>query len=222
MTSRPARYSQPNRGHTGKVEGRRRDERCRVCGPGPAGKARVVEELGGEDRIAIGWALSTRSPAGRAVGERLQRGEREMRPDELMAIRRAWEEAGRPAYEPHVHRSAVELVDGTSLTAVSFLGGDPYRREAVPAFGLYLDARWDPPWPHEHVDWPDFGVPGDTDDLWTRLDGLLARARGGALVEIGCLGGHGRTGTALACLAVMTGTPPEEAVGWVRAAYCPD
>ncbi len=40
------------------------------------------------------------------------------------------------------------------------------------------------------------------------------------MVEVGCLGGHGRTGTALACLAVLTGTPANEAVAWVRANYC--
>ena len=54
------------------------------------------------------------------------------------------------------------------------------------------------------------------------LERLLARARSGDLVEVGCLGGHGRTGTALACLAVLTGAPPDGAVDWVRANYCPD
>lgn len=123
--------------------------------------------------------------------------------------------------ERHVHRSAVELGDGTPVTAVSYLGADPYDRDAVPAYGLYLDDRWDPPWPHDHLDWPDFGVPADADALRVSLEDLLARARRGDVVEIGCLGGHGRTGTALACLAVLTGTAPEAAVDWVRAHYCP-
>ena len=35
------------------------------------------------------------------------------------------------------------------------------------------------------------------------------------------LGGHGRTGTALACLAILTGHPATDAVAWVRARYCP-
>jgi protein-tyrosine phosphatase len=39
-------------------------------------------------------------------------------------------------------------------------------------------------------------------------------------VEIGCLGGHGRTGTALACLAIRTGHPAGDAVDWVRTVYC--
>ena len=40
-------------------------------------------------------------------------------------------------------------------------------------------------------------------------------------VEVGLPGRRaGRTGTALACLAVLTGTPPGEAVAWICAAYC--
>jgi protein-tyrosine phosphatase len=38
-------------------------------------------------------------------------------------------------------------------------------------------------------------------------------------VEVACSGGHGRTGTALACLAVLDGVPPDEAVAWVREHY---
>jgi protein-tyrosine phosphatase len=38
-------------------------------------------------------------------------------------------------------------------------------------------------------------------------------------VEIACGGGRGRTGTALACLAVLDGVPPAEAVAYVRAHY---
>jgi protein-tyrosine phosphatase len=38
-------------------------------------------------------------------------------------------------------------------------------------------------------------------------------------VEIACGGGKGRTGTALACLAVLDGVPPSEAVAYVRAGY---
>ena len=41
----------------------------------------------------------------------------------------------------------------------------------------------------------------------------------GERVEVACGGGRGRTGTALACLAVLDGVPPEEAVAYVRAHY---
>lgn len=38
-------------------------------------------------------------------------------------------------------------------------------------------------------------------------------------MEIACGGGHGRTGTALACLAVLDGVAPGEAVAYVREGY---
>lgn len=38
-------------------------------------------------------------------------------------------------------------------------------------------------------------------------------------VEIACGGGRGRTGTALACLAVLDGVPAEDAVDFVRRNY---
>jgi len=109
---------------------------------------------------------------------------------------------------------------GRTVIGVRFLGDDPYVREDAPGFGLYLDERWAPPWPHEHIGWPDFGVPEDLDALRQALTDLLDRARKGERVEVGCFGGHGRTGTALACLAVLTGTPATDAVAWVRANYC--
>jgi protein-tyrosine phosphatase len=40
-------------------------------------------------------------------------------------------------------------------------------------------------------------------------------------VEIACGGGRGRTGTALACLAILDGVPPAEAVTYVREHYHP-
>ena len=38
-------------------------------------------------------------------------------------------------------------------------------------------------------------------------------------VEIACGGGRGRTGTALACMAVLDGVPRDEAVTYVREHY---
>jgi hypothetical protein len=124
-------------------------------------------------------------------------------------------------WEVHRHQTEVQLPDGTAVTAVSFHQAAPYEREIIPDFGLYLDPRWDPPWSHSVVDWPDFGVPADDAALRLGLVDLLERARRGQRVEMGCLGAHGRTGTALACLAAMAGIESERAVEWVRANYCP-
>jgi hypothetical protein len=68
-------------------------------------------------------------------------------------------------YERHRHRDPVSLPDGTVIWAVSFDAEAPYERDEVPEFGLYLDTRWDPPWPHEHLDWPDFSIPGNRAEL---------------------------------------------------------
>jgi len=119
-----------------------------------------------------------------------------------------------------VHRDVVRFPDGVAVTAVSF-DDTGYHRGAQPDYGVYLDARWQPPWPHELVEWPDFGLPADKAAFATAMSGALARARAGETVELGCLGGHGRTGTALAWLAMLSGISPDEAIGWVRANYCP-
>jgi hypothetical protein len=124
-------------------------------------------------------------------------------------------------FQVHVHLSAVNLPDGTEVSAASFDVRGPYARGRIPDYGLYFDRKWEPPWPHDWFDWPDFGVPPNVENLLASLKLLLSRARRGERVELGCLGGHGRTGTALACLAVMAGCPPAGAVAWVRANYCP-
>jgi protein-tyrosine phosphatase len=74
---------------------------------------------------------------------------------------------------------------------------------------------------HVNVEWPDFGMPADAGVLRQALVELRRRAAGDDVLEVGCLGGPGRTGTALACLAVLAEIPAEKAVGWVRANYCP-
>lgn len=120
----------------------------------------------------------------------------------------------------HLHRSAVALPDGTPLTPVSFDLENPYIREERPDFGLYFDPCWDPPWEHTHLQWPDYALPTDPAAALSALAALLDRARRGQRVELGCVGGHGRTGTALACLTVLAGHPAADGVLWVRDNYC--
>jgi hypothetical protein len=85
------------------------------------------------------------------------------------------------------------------------------------AFGLYCDPAWAPDWPAEIIDWPDFGVPADAETAARQIQAAFTRARAGERVEVGCRGGLGRTGTVLACMAVLAGVPAGEAVAWVRA-----
>ncbi|GAA4198892.1 protein-tyrosine phosphatase family protein [Actinocatenispora rupis] len=90
----------------------------------------------------------------------------------------------------------------------------------TPTFGLYLLGS-EPPavdWPSRWLRWPDFRLPADRDDALDALREAWRRA-GTERVEVACGGGIGRTGTALACLAVLDGVPPREAVAYVRAGY---
>lgn len=89
----------------------------------------------------------------------------------------------------------------------------------TPDFAVYLLSR-DPKvsWPYRWVRWRDFGLPDSTVDATAALREAWERA-GTQRVEIACGGGAGRTGTALALLAAMSGVAPEDAVSWVRVHY---
>lgn len=89
-----------------------------------------------------------------------------------------------------------------------------------PDLGVYLSATPpdSTPWPARWVRWRDFRTPSDPVaarevlvEVWERS----AQER----VEVACHGGRGRTGTALACLAVLDGVPPDGAVAFVRQHY---
>lgn len=90
----------------------------------------------------------------------------------------------------------------------------------APTFGVYLLGKkpapvsWDARWIH----WPDFRLPTDRDATRTILAEALDRLSTDR-VEFACGGGKGRTGTALACLAILDGVPATEAVAFVRANY---
>ncbi len=91
---------------------------------------------------------------------------------------------------------------------------------ALPEFGVYLlNKRPTPPtWEVRWVRWPDFWLPMDRLDARDALREAWHRARN-ERVELACGGGRGRTGTALACLAVLDGVPAADAVGYVRERY---
>ena len=111
----------------------------------------------------------------------------------------------------------VRFPDGTVVTARALAE----RRENNPDrdFGLYLDPRWRPTWDAELIDWPDLGIPADPTVAATQIVKAFARAQRGDRVEIGCLFCLGRTGTVLACMAILAGVRAKDAVAWVRANY---
>ncbi|RKS78992.1 protein-tyrosine phosphatase [Actinomadura pelletieri DSM 43383] len=116
---------------------------------------------------------------------------------------------------------ALRLPDGTWIRGRGLRNPPPEGPE--PDFGLYLGSKrlrhrhepslhWDSAW----LDWPDFRLPRDRDAAVHHIRDLYTRARSGAAVEVACGGGVGRTGTVIACLAVLSGVAPTEAVAWTR------
>jgi protein-tyrosine phosphatase len=92
----------------------------------------------------------------------------------------------------------------------------------LPEFGLYLLASAPPEvsWESRWLRWPGFGLPSDRDKVLPALTEVWRRAET-ERVEVACEGGRGRTGTALACLAIIDGVPPSRAVRFVREHYDP-
>jgi hypothetical protein len=107
------------------------------------------------------------------------------------------------------------LVRGRGLRRPPVPGPDP-------TFAVYLlgEAPPETAWPSRWVRCPDFWVPRDRRDAREALREAWERAADGR-VEVGCGGGLGRTGTGLACLAVIDGVPAHEAVAYVRQHYNP-
>jgi hypothetical protein len=135
----------------------------------------------------------------------------------------------------------VVFPDGTLVTGAAIAA----RLEDKPDFGLYAyghelrratrrgrllnrlarrglhGGSWEPPWEVEWLHWPDFGVPADGEQAAASIVRAFARARAGDRVEVRCYGGQGRTGTMLACMAILAGVPAPRAVDWVRTEYSP-
>ncbi|MCD0446748.1 protein phosphatase [Glycomyces sp. A-F 0318] len=100
--------------------------------------------------------------------------------------------------------------------------GRPLPEGPKPEFALYLYGK-EPPaveWESQWVRWPDFRLPADKPAFAAALREAWQRTET-ERVELACHGGNGRTGTALACMAVLDGVPADEAVAYVRAGYSP-
>ncbi|MGH3540712.1 MAG: protein-tyrosine phosphatase family protein, partial [Pseudonocardiaceae bacterium] len=97
---------------------------------------------------------------------------------------------------------------------------DPMPSGPKPDFGVYLlrKAPAQPEWEIRWVRWPDFWLPTDRDDAAAALREAWCRAET-ERVEVACGGGRGRTGTALACMAVLDGVAPQQAVVFLRELY---
>lgn len=89
-----------------------------------------------------------------------------------------------------------------------------------PTYAVHLLGTQPPdvPWEARWLRWPDFRLPSSSAEARAALGEAWERAAG-ERVELACGGGRGRTGTALACLAVLDGAPADRAVRFVREHY---
>ncbi|MER5324645.1 protein-tyrosine phosphatase family protein [Streptosporangium roseum] len=128
--------------------------------------------------------------------------------------------AGKPVSGPPL-AGAFQLPDGSWIRGRGLR--HPLPEGPMPGFGLYLGSdrlrrrhESELRWPHEWIQWPDFLLPRDHDLAVRHIRALHERARAGSAVEVACGGGIGRTGTVVACLAILAGLDPADAVAWTR------
>ncbi|MGH3821608.1 MAG: protein-tyrosine phosphatase family protein [Pseudonocardiaceae bacterium] len=129
---------------------------------------------------------------------------------------------------------AISLPDGTALRGRG--RREPLPPGPQPTYGLYLgrspDASprglfrlrtrlWRPDWPADWIDWPDFRTPRDDQSAAAAIHHAYLLARSGERVEVACGGGTGRTGTVIACMAILAGHPAADATNWTRQHYRP-
>lgn len=120
-----------------------------------------------------------------------------------------------------------------------YLSGSSDRQTPVqgpdPTVAIYLDVTWlrgkvlsnggmKKPEGEPHIvylNWPDYGVV-EVQRLMCIARWALEQLEAGHTLEVGCVGGHGRTGTFVAGMMVVTGFHPDDAIKEVRTNYCPN
>lgn len=95
--------------------------------------------------------------------------------------------------------------------------------DTTPDFGLYAYSGWNPSCVATFIPWQDYGLPTvDFARVFEAIQTAWDLSCEGKVVEVGCMGGHGRTGTILACLALLS--DPEmtarQAIHHVRKVHC--
>ena len=81
-----------------------------------------------------------------------------------------------------------------------------------------FEAKFIKPRPRIYIPWADFDIPNLFAEDWKNVVKEVRRLKKNTVVY--CMGGHGRTGTALAILAVLMGVKTKNPVEYVRTNYC--
>jgi hypothetical protein len=134
-------------------------------------------------------------------------------------------------------RDPFELENGLYVYGSARKAHGDKNKKPVPTAGVYLDQSWmadfGPVWTTrampEHlqkevpdilaIQWPDMGAI----KVWDLSMGVvwaLDRVNRGEIVDIACIGSHGRTGTFMAAMLIYMGRTPDEAIAEVRERHC--
>jgi hypothetical protein len=128
----------------------------------------------------------------------------------------------------------LKLPDGHTI----FLSGTSHLKSeaegTLPTAAVYLDTLWTAGQAFSNdgtvtaaedeiatlvVQWPDFKAI-ELDTLKRALEWAQQQLDAGEDLEVGCIGGHGRTGSFAAALCITQGLSAEEAVLYVKSHYC--
>jgi hypothetical protein len=138
-------------------------------------------------------------------------------------------------YHPEHHKQKVKI--GAHTILVSKFEYQGLKLKPYPDMGMYFADSWSRSinlvtstgvrthyrwslYPNIQVAWNDGGVISTElmDDLVTTIQEHLDKKE---IIEVGCLGSHGRTGTFLACLLGLTeGLTATQAINTLRQRYC--
>ncbi|HEX9713805.1 MAG TPA: hypothetical protein VGB52_14785 [Actinomycetota bacterium] len=166
----------------------------------------------------------------------------------ISSARRAWIDeqdafagvdpfTGRWLNPPCSHwRDPVEITQATVVRASAYCDRPPAGAWRWPDVGVYLceawagaagiaSTSWAGPTVGSHAEiailaWRDGDAPAYPEQAERVLAYALEAAQAGRDVEIGCLAGHGRTGTALAALMILAGDGWRASIDRVRLNYC--
>lgn len=126
------------------------------------------------------------------------------------------------------NQTEVVMPNGVKFYASAHWASGPRH---TPDFAVYLDGGWVPDCLAIHLGWRDYGLPVASLDVVLRAARMAMMqatpdpSQLTPIVEVGCIGGHGRTGTFLAilhCLAQFESgnADAHAAIDYVRDAYC--
>lgn len=153
---------------------------------------------------------------------------------------RAWCSHWRTSVKPFADRGLKLSASGWSDRPAGYEWGAIRPSVADPNVGVYFDTAWAklyegmilssgvaelPFAPRLSTDvilypWVDYSIPQDLENFAKAARWIMAQLQAGSRVDLGCWGGHGRTGTALACLLVLLGEKPGRACQIIRNEYC--